>query len=122
MAEKNITLAEKLLNVQTVLKAPKSQYNSFGKYTYRSAEDIVEAVKPLAKAHRILLTVSDEVIETAGRIYIRRSLSRRTAARLPKLSQRRNGTRIISRKCGSRARALCLWAASGPARRSRRAA
>lgn len=71
MAEKNITLAEKLLNVQTELKAPKSQYNSFGKYTYRSAEDIVEAVKPLAKAHRILLTVSDEVIETAGRIYIK---------------------------------------------------
>ena len=68
MDEKNITLAEKLLNVQTELKAPKSQYNSFGKYTYRSAEDIVEAVKPLAKTHRILLTISDEVIETAGRI------------------------------------------------------
>ncbi len=71
MDEKNITLAEKLLNVQTELKAPKSQYNSFGKYTYRSAEDIVEAVKPLAKTHRILLTISDEVIETAGRIYIK---------------------------------------------------
>lgn len=71
MAEKNITLAEKLLNVQTELKAPKSQYNSFGKYAYRSAEDIVEAVKPLTKTHRILLTISDEVIETAGRIYIK---------------------------------------------------
>ena len=38
---------EKLSNIQKELKAPKSQYNSFGKYNYRSCEDIVEAVKPL---------------------------------------------------------------------------
>lgn len=65
------TLEEKLLDVQAALKAPKSQYNSFGKYSYRNAEDIVEAVKPLAKANRILLTVSDDIVAVGSRIYIK---------------------------------------------------
>lgn len=70
MAE-NPTLAEKLLAVQAELKAPKSQYNNFGKYAYRNAEDIVEAVKPLAKKHGVLLTLSDEVVIIGERTYIR---------------------------------------------------
>lgn len=65
------TLAEKLLNVQAELKAPKSQYNNFGKYAYRNAEDIVEAVKPYAKKHGLLLTLSDEVIVIGDRTYIK---------------------------------------------------
>lgn len=78
MEDKNIvkpetflTLAKKLLAVQTALKAPKSQYNNFGKYSYRNAEDIVEAVKPLAATHNILLTVSDDVVNVGGRIYVK---------------------------------------------------
>lgn len=62
---------EKLLDVQSELKAPKSQYNSFGKYHYRSAEDIVEAAKPLCKAHGILLTLSDGVELSGDKHYIK---------------------------------------------------
>ena len=47
-------LPERLLAIQNELKAPKGQYNSFGKYKYRSAEDILEAVKPLAEQHSVL--------------------------------------------------------------------
>ena len=53
-------LTQKLLNVQRDLKAPKGQFNNFGKYKYRSAEDILEAVKPLNAREGILLTISDE--------------------------------------------------------------
>ena len=49
--------------VQRELKAPKGQYNSFGKYKYRSCEDIVEAVKPLLNEHGLILTMSDDVVE-----------------------------------------------------------
>lgn len=51
----------KLAAVQAALKAPKGQFNSFGKYKYRSCEDIVESVKPLLKANGLLLTMHDEV-------------------------------------------------------------
>lgn len=62
---------KELINIQSELKAPKSNYNSFGKYHYRSAEDILEAVKPLLKANGCFLTVSDEVVEIGGRVYIK---------------------------------------------------
>lgn len=51
-----------LINVQSQLKAPKGQYNSFGKYSYRNAEDILEAVKPLLAENGLTMTISDEVI------------------------------------------------------------
>lgn len=51
-----------LIQIQNRLKAPKDKYNSFGKYSYRSAEGIMEAVKPLLKEFNCLLTVSDEVV------------------------------------------------------------
>jgi hypothetical protein len=60
-----------LAAVQAALKAPKSQYNSFGKYKYRSCEDILEAVKPLLKEHGLTLTLCDSLTECGGRIYIR---------------------------------------------------
>lgn len=63
-------LHEKLLAIQTKLKAPKGQYNSFGKYSYRSAEDILEAVKPLNAEQGVLLTITDEIKEVCGRIYV----------------------------------------------------
>lgn len=52
----------KLSKIQTELKAPKGQFNSFGKYKYRNAEDILEAVKPLLKKYNCTLTASDEMI------------------------------------------------------------
>ena len=62
---------EKLMRVQSDLKAPKGQYNSFGKYKYRSCEDILEAVKPLLSAAKLTLTVSDEVVIIGNRYYIK---------------------------------------------------
>lgn len=52
---------EKLILIQNELKAPKNQRNNFGKYNYRSAEDILEAVKPLLEKHNCTLTLSDEI-------------------------------------------------------------
>lgn len=61
----------KLLNIQRDLKAPKGQYNSFGKYKYRSCEDILEAVKPLLVREKVTLLIADEVVEIGGRVYIK---------------------------------------------------
>ena len=66
-------LTQKLLNVQRDLKAPKWQYNSFGKYKYRSAEDILEAVKPINVRNGILLTITDEPILIGEWHYIKAS-------------------------------------------------
>lgn len=54
-------LNKALIKVQSELKAPKGQYNSFGKYSYRSAEDILEAVKPLLAKNGLSMTISDTV-------------------------------------------------------------
>lgn len=62
---------EKLANVQTALKAPKGQYNSFGKYKYRSCEDIVESVKPLLKKEGLLLTLTDAIELVGDRFYVK---------------------------------------------------
>jgi hypothetical protein len=64
------SLVEKLSKIQKSLKAPKSQYNSFGKYAYRNQEDILEAVKPLLAEHGLVQTISDTIIEVAGRVYV----------------------------------------------------
>lgn len=53
------------------MKAPKGQHNSFGKYDYRSAEDIIEAVKPLLKENGLFLNMSDEVVLVGDRYYIK---------------------------------------------------
>tara|TARA_Y100000385_G_C13102862_1_gene645667 strand:- start:4204 stop:4737 length:534 start_codon:yes stop_codon:yes gene_type:complete len=57
---------DKLIKIQNALKAPKNQYNSFGKYHYRNQEDILEAVKPLLIANGCTLTITDEVREVAS--------------------------------------------------------
>ena len=62
---------EKLANVQSALKAPKGQYNAFGKYKYRSCEDIVESVKPLLKQNGLLLTLTDEIVNIGERFYVK---------------------------------------------------
>lgn len=66
-----IGIYKKLLNIQTELKAPKGQYNSFGKYKYRSCEDILESVKPICKSHNTTLIVSDELQNIGERYYIK---------------------------------------------------
>lgn len=66
---------QKLLAVQVALKAPKSNYNSFGKYSYRSCEDIMEAVKPLLKEQGLTMLVSDDVSQVGDRYYIRTTVT-----------------------------------------------
>ena len=61
----------KLLAIQNKLKVPKNQFNAFGKYKYRNCEDILEALKPLCFESDVVLTISDEIVEIAGRIYVK---------------------------------------------------
>jgi len=68
-------ISEKLLAIQTELKAPKGQRNTFGNYNYRSCEDILEAVKPLLKKHSCTLTISDELMQFESRYYIRATVT-----------------------------------------------
>lgn len=65
----------KLVKIQSELKAPKGNYNSFGKYKYRSCEDILEAVKPLLARENCTLTLQDDVILIGDRFYIKATAS-----------------------------------------------
>ena len=62
---------KELINIQQKLKAPKGQRNTFGNYNYRSAEDILEAVKPLLAENNCVLTISDELVHLGERYYIK---------------------------------------------------
>jgi len=64
-----------LIAIQSELKAPKNQFNSFGKYKYRSAEDILEAVKPLLKKYNCYLTITEETKEIAGYLVLNSKVS-----------------------------------------------
>lgn len=64
-------IKNKLNAIQIELKAPKNLYNSFGKYKYRNAEGICEAVKPLLDKYKVALTISDDVVEIGGRVYVK---------------------------------------------------
>jgi len=61
---------KELIKIQEELKAPKNQYNSFGKYNYRSCEDVLEALKPLLSKHDCTLTITDEIKECGELIYV----------------------------------------------------
>lgn len=65
------SLTDKLCDIQAELNAPKSKTNTFGKYKYRSCEDILEAVKPHLKRNGVVLTITDDLVEMAGRIYVK---------------------------------------------------
>ena len=69
-ASEDQALVTRLIAVQSELKAPKGQYNSFGKYSYRNAEDILEAVKPLLAKNGLSMNISDSIHEVAGMIYV----------------------------------------------------
>lgn len=66
-----MSLIEKLMKIQTQLKAPKNLYNSFGKYRYRNAEGICEAVKPYLEKNNVSLTLSDDIVCVGERIYVK---------------------------------------------------
>lgn len=66
----DMSLYERLLNIQNELKVPKSQKNTFGGYNYRSAEDILENAKPVLAKYCTVLTVSDRIILIGERYYI----------------------------------------------------
>ncbi|NLK40071.1 MAG: ERF family protein [Clostridiales bacterium] len=66
-----MNIYEKLMNIQAELRAPKNQYNSFGKYNYRSCEDILEGVKPLLQKNKAILILNDELVQIGDRYYIK---------------------------------------------------
>ena len=66
-----MNIYEKLSAVQQELKAPKDKKNTFAGYNYRSAEGILEAVKPVLKKYGATITLSDEIVEIGGRIYVK---------------------------------------------------
>lgn len=73
--EEKISIFSKLLSIQNELKAPKNQYNKFGKYNYRSCEDILEAIKPLCLKYGAVLLVDDYVEQVGERFYIKAKAS-----------------------------------------------
>jgi len=66
-----MSLNSKLQYIQANLKAPKSQYNQFGKYNYRNCEDILEALKPLLAETKTFLIISDEIVQIGERYYVK---------------------------------------------------
>jgi hypothetical protein len=66
---------KELIAIQSELKAPKNQFNAFGKYKYRSVEDILEAVKPLLLKYECTLIIEDEVKEVGGLVFIEATAS-----------------------------------------------
>lgn len=67
----DITFQQKIVAIQSMLKAPKGQYNSFGKYNYRSCEDILEGVKPLLSEQELILTIEDSIEMIGDRYYVK---------------------------------------------------
>lgn len=68
-------MVKNLVNIQSELKAPKSNFNSFGKYRYRSAEDILTAVKPILAKYGCQLTISDDIVFIGSRFYIKATVT-----------------------------------------------
>ena len=66
-----MTIYEKLGAIQQALQAPKSQFNSFGNYKYRSCEDVLAAVKPLLSEYKCVLLLRDDLESKEGRVYIK---------------------------------------------------
>lgn len=71
ITDSQVILNQRVGDIQHKLKAPKGQYNSFGKYNYRSCEDILEGVKPLLKEHNLALLIDDEIVQIGERYYVK---------------------------------------------------
>ena len=72
-----------LQEIQSELKAPKGQKNNFGNYSYRSAEDILTAVKPLLQKHGASLVLSDALVALEGRIFVKSTATLHTTGAYP---------------------------------------
>lgn len=70
-----MTIHEKMMKIQTTLKAPKNLFNSFGNYKYRNAEGILEAVKPLLAENKLFMYISDDVQAVNDRVYVKATVS-----------------------------------------------
>ena len=70
-----ITMIKNLVNIQNELKAPKSNFNSFGKYRYRSAEDILTGVKPILSKYGCQMTITDDIVFIGSRFYIKATVT-----------------------------------------------
>ena len=68
-------LYQRLIEIQNELKAPKGRYNTFGKYAYRSAEDILESLKPLLKKHGVAQVINDDIVLIGDRFYIKATVT-----------------------------------------------
>ena len=66
-----VKVYKKLLAIQNELKAPKTQYNNFGKYKYRNCEDILEALKPILAKNMATITISDDIVPAGERFYVK---------------------------------------------------
>ena len=66
-----MNIYEKLLNIQHELKAPKNCRNTFGNYNYRSAEGILEALKPLCFKYKAVLRMTDEIVDIGGKLFVK---------------------------------------------------
>lgn len=62
---------EKLLKIQAELKCPKGSFNSFGKYKYRSAEQILESLKPVLQKHESTLVLTDDIIQVGNKLFLK---------------------------------------------------
>lgn len=71
ITDSQVVLTQRVGDIQHKLKAPKGQYNSFGKYNYRSCEDILEGVKLLLKEHNLALLIDDEIVQIGERYYVK---------------------------------------------------
>lgn len=70
-----LSLGEKLMRIQTELKAPKNLRNTFGNYNYRNAEGILEALKPFEYRYKVYFLITDEIVEISGRFYVKATAS-----------------------------------------------
>ena len=75
---RNNNIMKHVMAIQRELRAPKGNYNSFGKYKYRSCEDILEAVKPLCYKNESVLTISDELCQIGERYYVKATAKLKT--------------------------------------------
>ena len=66
-----MNIYEKLMQIQVDLKAPKNQFNNFGKYKYRNLEDILEALKPLLSKYTAVINITDEIVLIGERYYVK---------------------------------------------------
>ena len=82
-----MTIYEKLMAIQQALKAPKDLENKFGGYKYRSAESILEAVKPLLAENKCVLLLHDSMEEVGGRIYVKATATLKDVATLPETQE-----------------------------------